>query len=758
MTTSSLAFAVMVMLAPPGDTKAAAGDEPIDPELAELLDEPIASTAAKRLEPVSAAPATVFTITGEEIRLHGLRTVEEALQYLGNGITVQQPYHGVGARGLTIDGDEGAHFLVLVNGHRTNGVWGGAVFLDRSLGVPIETIERIEISLGPGSVLYGGNAMFGVVNVVTQKPGDDEGLHVVANGSVAPPVGQDGRMRAIGNGYAMGRDARGAIAWRVPFQKLSRGGGFSVHAEAYDGADPSMHFGTQPATYDPGPLVERPGTWGGVARRSARGYGGMMSLQLGRFEVDLILSHRRQRDPFEYDADFANPGNVVRETKLHLDVRHTIDLGTRVQLRSRAFADGSFWDGAWIYSDASYWCPGLTSACRQGQQNFEGRLGVDEQVSVDWLHDGSLVTLAGATAQGTVLTDVLSVREIATGRPTNYDLLDARRAAAAGAVYLEQSWRPVERVVLDAGARFDIDQTFGWHISPRAALTVLPWKLANLKLLYAEAFRAPGLGELLYEDPLYYVRAAHLKPEVTRSVELTGEQRFPGGRGSFKLGGFYGWWYDLIAQQSVDQATFDAAIDSGRLHPDADPVYVLQYRNAAKYENFGGFASLQAHTLARDVQFGLNAGVAQAIDRNQTPAARPLALYPTVQGNARLAWRPKDPIPSLAVVATYQSRRRTTEDVDGAFVSAVKSPHMFQWRFTLEGAIPRTYGLRYTVSVDHTVARYGAYLVGPNRSSDTTAWRGQLNPLPRLQVIAGLRWDFSIAGAQARAKAKREVR
>lgn len=740
----------LALLAPPPAAADPPPDAPIDGELAELLDEPIASTASKRLEPVSAAPATVFTITAEEIRLHGLRTVDEALLYLGNGIAIAQPYDGMGARGLTINADEGAHFLVQVNGHRMNGVWGGAVHLDRSLGVPIETIERIEVSLGPGSVLYGGNAMFGVINVITRDPDDDEGVHAVVNGAVSPAVGPSGELRGVGGGYGLGRDARGSLGYSTPFRRLRRGGGFSIQVEAFDASDPSMHYALQPGQYDAGPRVERPGMWGGVARRSARGAGGMMSLHLGAFEVDLVARHFDQADPFEYDSAFADPRNRTQDTALHLDVRHTADLGTRVQLRSRVFGDAARWSGNWVYNDVGY-CPGLTAACHQNETNKEIRAGIDEQVSVDWLHDASLVTLAGVTGQVNGLTDAVKIEDLRTRAPSSYDdLLDVRNVVGAGALYVEQSWWPVKRLALDAGLRFDIDQTFGWHFSPRAALTVLPWRLANLKVLYAEAFRAPGLGELLYEDPYYYVRAGNMKPEVVRSLEVTGEQRFPGGRGSFKMGGFYGWWYDLIAQQNVDQATFDAAVASGRLQADSDPAYVLQYKNASRVENFGGFAALQAHTLARDVQFGLNVGVAQAIDRQARPAIRPLALYPTVQGNARLAWRPRDPIPSLGVIATYQSRRRTTEDVEGAFVDPVRSPHHFQWRFTVEGAIPRTFGLRYTLSVDHTVNRYGAFLVGPNRSSDTPGWGGALNPLPRLTVMAGLRYDFSLHAAKKR--------
>ena len=74
------------------------------------------------------------------------------------------------ARVLLLSWAGGNHVLMLVNGHAINDEWGGWAPVDRELGVPIELIDHIEISLGPGSVLYGTSAMFGVVNVVTRDP------------------------------------------------------------------------------------------------------------------------------------------------------------------------------------------------------------------------------------------------------------------------------------------------------------------------------------------------------------------------------------------------------------------------------------------------------------------------------------------------------------------------------------------------------------------------------------------------------------
>lgn len=732
--------------ADPPAASAPAPDPELDPELTELLDEPIVTTASKRQEKVSSAPSTVFTITAEEMRIHGIRTVEEAINYLGNSLTAQQPYGEVGARGLLLSGDGGNHMLVLVNGHTTNTVWGGWQKVDQTLGVPIEIVERIEISLGPGSVLYGTSAMFGVINVVTRSPSEHEGVHASVRGAIAPPIGADGAMRPATHGYRVGHDSRISLGWGTAFRKARRGGGIAFQLEAYDAAAPSTWFGPQTATYEPGPHVATPGVWGGIARRRVRGVGGLVSLRAGRWQVDLMSAAHRQHDPFEYDSDFGDPRNHTTVTEHRADVRHGIELGKRARLDSRVYGGAGTWVGDWIYSDVDYWCLGLDAKCRWRERSPWARTGIEERVTFDWLHDGRLVTMVGGEGRVSWMTDSVEVRELGTGRSTPFDLLDTRGTSGAGALYLQQTWWPVRRLALDGGLRFDIDQNFGWRFSPRGAVTVLPWHLASLKLLYAEAFRAPGLGELLYEDPNYYLRAERLRPEVVRSLELTLEQRFARGRGSFKIGGFYNWWRDLIAQGPVDQERFDAAVEAGKLVPEADIAYVLQYQNRAHIQAFGGFAALQAHAFDKRLQLGLNVGVAQAATRTGDTITRPLALYPTALGNARIAWVPKDPIPGLGLVAYYNSPRRTSEEVAGAFADARRAGHRGQLRATVDGAVPRTRGLRYSVSVDHGFASHAAYMVGPHRSdADDPTWRGQLYSLPQTTVMFGLRFDRVLA-------------
>jgi outer membrane receptor protein involved in Fe transport len=182
--------------ADPGATGVAAGPvvsgdpgAPVDPalpaeedfsELRGLVNEPILSTASQSLESASAAPATSTSISADDLRRFGIRSLDEAINYLALGMLTQNPLHAVdiGARGVLLTADFGNHVLLLVNGHAMNEQWDGTAYFERGAAIPFELIDHIEIILGPGSVLYGSNAMLGVINIITKRASEWSGYHL----------------------------------------------------------------------------------------------------------------------------------------------------------------------------------------------------------------------------------------------------------------------------------------------------------------------------------------------------------------------------------------------------------------------------------------------------------------------------------------------------------------------------------------------------------------------------------------------------
>ena len=120
-------------------------------------------------------PAATATITAEEIARSGAATASDVLAK-ADGFT----YTSFGPNGaamasmtneLNIRGLKGGA-LVLMNGNPI--AWRGKYNLDQ---IPASTIERVEIVKGSGSVLYGSDAVSGVVNIITKKTMPNE-VHV----------------------------------------------------------------------------------------------------------------------------------------------------------------------------------------------------------------------------------------------------------------------------------------------------------------------------------------------------------------------------------------------------------------------------------------------------------------------------------------------------------------------------------------------------------------------------------------------------
>lgn len=122
-------------------------------------------------------PVDTALITKKEIESSNARSVAELLKSVpGFNFTEQSDLMGAmgyknTVRGLNI---ESRYLLILVDGQRVfsgfhSGGMAGAGFAHNVNVVPIGMIERIEIVKGPGSSLYGSDAISGVMNIITKK-------------------------------------------------------------------------------------------------------------------------------------------------------------------------------------------------------------------------------------------------------------------------------------------------------------------------------------------------------------------------------------------------------------------------------------------------------------------------------------------------------------------------------------------------------------------------------------------------------------
>ncbi len=139
------------------------------------------SSASKKAEDSFKSPLSSTVITKAEIRSYGISSIEEALRLIP-GMIVQEKTNGmydVHIRGLNNIPDnqmmlytENSNILLMIDGRIAHNYATGNLNFD-ILPIGVEDIERIEVVRGANAALYGPNAVTGVINIITEKPGEN---------------------------------------------------------------------------------------------------------------------------------------------------------------------------------------------------------------------------------------------------------------------------------------------------------------------------------------------------------------------------------------------------------------------------------------------------------------------------------------------------------------------------------------------------------------------------------------------------------
>lgn len=124
-------------------------------------------TATRVEKELQQVPMSVTVMTAEDVKRSGARTVGELLEDVP-GVQIQND-GSQGLKRVSIRGEDAFRTLVLIDGQKISeqkSMSGSPMLIDAS------RIERIEVIKGPASVLYGSDAIGGVVNIITKKGGE----------------------------------------------------------------------------------------------------------------------------------------------------------------------------------------------------------------------------------------------------------------------------------------------------------------------------------------------------------------------------------------------------------------------------------------------------------------------------------------------------------------------------------------------------------------------------------------------------------
>lgn len=206
-----------------------------------------------RAERLADAPASIYVITSDDIRRSGARSLPEALRMAPNLQVARSGANGyaISARGFNNDNGLSNKLLVLIDGRTVYSLSLSGVFWDMQ-DVMLEDVERIEVISGPGSTLWGANAVNGVINVITRAAKNTQGTLVALGGGnsgrdatfrYGGKIGSEGNFRvyakmndlqntktAGGNSLPDGWH-RGQVGFRADWGNENRG--LTIQGDAY---------------------------------------------------------------------------------------------------------------------------------------------------------------------------------------------------------------------------------------------------------------------------------------------------------------------------------------------------------------------------------------------------------------------------------------------------------------------------------------------------------------------------------------------
>ncbi|MCG2576056.1 TonB-dependent receptor [Dechloromonas sp. XY25] len=464
---------------------------PIELSLDDLASVQI-SSVSKYVQPTREAPAAVEVISRAEISRYGWRTLSEALNSLpGLYNTNDRAYDYLGGRGFAVPGDYNTRYLLLIDGSRVNDYVYGQASIGRDFSLDMALIERIEFVPGPGSAIYGGNAIFGVINVITRRGND---ISPLAVSSLASSDGwREGRIAGSQ------RYESGAVV-TLSYSAANRAGSDTRYD---DPGNQLLIAGGQPSP-------------DGIARDLDHE---RVRRLLGRYEYGgLTISGRyaeRNVQPSSalYGTLFNDPALQLKDGIAGLTGRY-----------QRRISDDSRFELRLDYSRVTY----------KGTYPYESGAGVrylneDRTVGTSWQGDFRyfysgleahqwLFGVEGQTLNARQRNDNLN----GLANPAINIVSNAERLG----FYVQDEWRFAPDWRLSLGVRHDRPSEAEAMTSPRVGLVWLPNPATSLKLLYGQAYRLPVPYERDYANGMDYLSNTSLKPEEISTLEAVWEQRF----------------------------------------------------------------------------------------------------------------------------------------------------------------------------------------------------------------------------------------
>lgn len=463
-------------------------------------------TATRLPQSLTTVSSAVSVIRHQEFQQLGFRNAADVLRTVSGTVLVQSGSYGA-FTSMFMRGGESDYVQVLIDGVQINSPGEHFDFA----GLSLENIDRIEVVKGPVSVLYGSDAVAGVVQLFT-KPG----MHRT-RAQVRALAGRGDKVGSSASGNFDSREIQGDASGRISALDYSIG---------------ISHFNTEGALA----FNNEHQLTSGTAR---------LGTTFGS-RTNVALSTRIASNRFHYPTD--GSGNLVDQNQyqdadaLSVGVDAAHRLTRRTELRAQAA-----WNRNDNLIDDAADTPGDTLGffAFHSDETFE-RSSFDVRLNHE-LQAGTTLTIGGEVENQS--QEGSSLAQSSFGDFPG--AADNDRSNNAGYVQLVRS---SEKLSLQGGLRLDNSEQFGEFLTYRAGASLQLAKMLRVRASLGTGFKEPRFFEQFSQNFGAKGNPA-LEPEQSRSFELGADA----GRGAWTVGAtlFAQTFRDLI-QYSFTPVTRDS--------------------------------------------------------------------------------------------------------------------------------------------------------------------------------------------------------
>ncbi len=432
--------------------------EPINEELEEVV-----VTGTKTRRSISNAPVLTKLISEEEIEQTGCVSALDAIESAMPGIQFSPDAHG---DNMTIQGLDNSYVLVLLDGERLVGETRGNINFDR---ISANDIKQIEIISGASSVLYGSNAIGGVINIITKNT----------------KKSFEGK---IDSRYSRFNTLNNSIQIGTKQEKFSiRANGFLNTSDGYD-LTPET-----PESYTANPYIDYSGNltfkYHPNDKLLIKAHGTYFRHESLNPETSFFSSHNRYKN---YTA-----GSKVNYS---FSKSHKLVFGFNSDVYEAFKVFEKFNDSTSKSSDFRYYTFNITDS-----YDINKKIG--------------LVTGAELNMENIYSAELFGKQE----GEKDKDSKDIN-------FFSQVDWKPIKKLEAIAGIRYTGHSSFGSHVTPNMSLMYRPISRLKFRGTVALGYKSPSLKQLYYNfdhQGMFWIYGnENLKPEKANYYSLSTEYTY----------------------------------------------------------------------------------------------------------------------------------------------------------------------------------------------------------------------------------------